>query len=247
MAHVIFAVDDLERAPNQGSIKLMLESALDLIRDKRCSFILTGRTLTILEDVYASGLDIFNEIIPLQPLSPEELRLIATRTLDLVRYKPDETSAFPFSDEVIETIASKSFGIPRQFILICGKILKIAIEHGAEELTIDVFRQSFEYLQEEIAERDVPPDIRRIIYLGLQQGGFSVSKNADLDQVFNIIGITTRKQFVDFADNLVHQDLLQRITDDRGEILYRLAPGVEKLAQSGAILEGGSAKTSSAP
>ncbi len=203
---VIFAVDDLERVPNQGSIKLMLESALDLIRDKRCAFILTGRTLTILEDVYASGLDIFNEVIPLQPLSSEELRLI-----------------------------------------ICGKILKIAIEHGAEELTRDVFERSFEYLQDEIAAKDVPPDIRRIIYLGLQQGGFSVAKDADLDQVFNIIGIATRKQFVDFADNLVQQDLLQRITDERGEILYRLAPGVEKLAQSGASLEGGSANSSNTP
>jgi Cdc6-like AAA superfamily ATPase len=49
---VIFAVDDLERASNQGSIKAMLESTLDLIRDGRSSFILTGRTLTILEDVY---------------------------------------------------------------------------------------------------------------------------------------------------------------------------------------------------
>ncbi|GAC1355971.1 MAG: hypothetical protein NVSMB38_36940 [Ktedonobacteraceae bacterium] len=197
----------------------MLESTLDLIRDKRCAFILTGRTLTILEDVYASGLDIFNEVIPLQLLSCEELRLIATRTLNLVRYQPDETSTFPFSHDVIETIASKSFGIPRQFILICGKILKIAIEHGAEELTRDVFECSFEYLQDEIAKKDVPPAIRRIIYLGLQQGGFSVAKDADLDQVFNILGIATRKQFVDFADNLVQQDLLQRITDERGEIL----------------------------
>ncbi|OPY77959.1 MAG: hypothetical protein A4E65_02493 [Syntrophorhabdus sp. PtaU1.Bin153] len=58
---IIFAVDDLERVRNQTSIKVMLESTLDLIRDKRCSFILTGRTLTILEDIYASGLDIFNE------------------------------------------------------------------------------------------------------------------------------------------------------------------------------------------
>jgi Cdc6-like AAA superfamily ATPase len=241
---VIFAVDDLERVPNQGSIKLMLESSLDLIRDKRCAFILTGRTLTILEDVYASGLDIFNEVIPLQPLSSSELRLIAIRTLNLVRYQQNEISAFPFSDDAIETIASRSFGIPRSFILECGKILKIAIELGAEELTRDVFEQIFELLQDEIARKDVPPDIRRIIYLGLQQGGFSVSKDADLDQVFSILGIATRRQFVDFADNLVQQDLLQRITDERGEILYRLAPGVEKLAQSGALLVDGSTNSS---
>lgn len=44
------------------------------------------------------------------------------------------------------------------------------------------------------------------------------------------------RQFIDFAENLVQQDVLQRFTDHRGEVLYRLAPGVEKLAQSGAEL-----------
>lgn len=230
---VIFAVDDLERAPNQGSIKTMLESTLDLVRDGRCSFILTGRTLTILEDVYASGLDIFNETIPLKPLSPQELRLIAIRTLNLVRSHPDEQSVSPFTDEAIETMTSKSFGIPRQFVLLCGKILKIAIEKGVEKIDLDAFQESFEQLQDEVAEREVPPDIRRILYLGLQQGGFSISKDAELDQVFDVLGVTTLRQFVDFADNLVQQDLLQRFTDHRGEVLYRLAPEVEKLAQSG--------------
>jgi len=233
---VVFAVDDLERVHNQSSIKTMLESTLDLIRDKRCSFILTGRTLTILEDVYASGLDIFNETIPLKPLSPQELRLIAIRTLNLVRHSPSEISVLPFTDDVIEIIASKSFGIPRQFVLLCGRILKIAIENGAEKLNTDVFQRSFEQLQDEIAEKEVPPDIRRILYLGLQQGGFSISKDADLDQVFDVLGITTLRQFVDFADNLVQQDLLQRFTDHRGEVLYRLVPEVEKLAQRGAEL-----------
>lgn len=230
---VIFAVDDLERVPNQGNIKVMLESTLDLLRDKRCSFILTGRTLTILEDVYASGLDIFNETIPLKPLSAQELRLIAVRTLNLVRRHADEQSVQPFTDEVLEIMASKSFGIPRQFVLLCGKILKIAIENNTEQLNLSAFQKSFEQLQEEVAERDVPPDIRRILYLGLQQGGFSISKDAELDQVFDVLGVTTLRQFVDFADNLVQQDLLQRFTDHRGEVLYRLAPGVERLAQTG--------------
>lgn len=233
---VVFAVDDLDRPNNQGSIKTMLESTLDLIRDGRCSFILTGRTLTILEDVYASGLDIFNETIPLKPLSPQELRQIAIRTLNLVRDHPDEQSVSPFTDEAIETITSKSFGIPRQFVLLCGKILKIAIEQGVEQIDMDAFQNSFEQLQDEVAEREVPPDIRRILYLGLQQGGFSISKDAELDQIFDVLGITTLRQFVDFADNLVQQDLLQRFTDHRGEVLYRLAPEVEKLAQSGSEL-----------
>lgn len=233
---VIIAVDDIERCPNQGTIKTMLESTLDLIRDKRCAFILTGRTLTILEDVYATGHDIFNETIPLKPLSPDQLRLIAIRTLNLVRHYPDETSVHPFTDEVLDVIASKSFGIPRQFILLCGKMLKLAIESGDQELTPQVFEELFEQYQDELADSDIPPDIRRILYLGLQQGGFSISKHAELDQVFEILGITTLRQFVDFADNLVQRDLLQRFKDDRGEVLYRLVPGVEKLAASGAEL-----------
>lgn len=233
---VIIAIDDMERCPNQGTIKAMLESSLDLIRDKRCAFILTGRTLTILEDVYASGLDIFNETIPLKPLSSHQLRLIAIRTLNLVRHHPDETSVCPFTNEVIEAIASKSFGIPRQFILLCGKMLKLAIESGDQELTPQVFEKLFEQYQDELADSDIPSDIRRILYLGLQQGGFSVSKHAELDYVFDVLGITTLRQFIDFADNLVQQDLLQRFKDDRGEVLYRLVPGVEKLAASGGEL-----------
>lgn len=231
---VVIAVDDLERAQNQGNIKSMLESSLDLIRDNRCGFIFTGRTLTIIEDVYATGLDLFNETIPLKPLSFEELRLITVRTLNLVRITPDDHSVHPFTEEVIQIITSKSYGIPRQYILICGKVLKIAVESGAENLDDSVFRESFEKLQDHIAQQEVLPDIRRILYLGLQKGGFSISKDADLDEVFDIIGITTFNQFIDFADNLVQQDLLQRISDERGEILYRIAPGVEKLAQSGA-------------
>ncbi len=184
---VIIAVDDIERCPNQGTIKTMLESTLDLIRDKRCAFILTGRTLTILEDVYATGHDIFNETIPLKPLSPDQLRLIAIRTLNLVRHYPDETSVHPFTDEVLDVIASKSFGIPRQFILLCGKMLKLAIESGDQELTPQVFEELFEQYQDELADSDIPPDIRRILYLGLQQGGFSISKHAELDQVFEIL------------------------------------------------------------
>jgi hypothetical protein len=153
-----------------------------------------------------------------------------------VRDHPDEQSVSPFTDEAIETITSKSFGIPRQFVLLCGKILKIAIEQGVEQIDMDAFQNSFEQLQDEVAEREVPPDIRRILYLGLQQGGFSISKDAELDQIFDALGITTLRQFVDFADNLVQQDLLQRFTDHRGEVLYRLAPEVEKLAQSGSEL-----------
>ncbi len=234
---VIIAIDDLERNPHQGSVKQMLESTLDLIRDNRCSFILTGRTLTIVEDIYASGLDIFNMTISLQPLAPSDLRLLAERNLNSVRVTPAEGSVFPFSDQAMEKIVVKSSGIPRQFVLLCGKILKIAIQHGEGELTLGVFDKFFDQYQDMVANSDVPPEILRVLYLGLQQGGFSIAKNADLEEVFGILGISSLKQFVDFADNLVQQDLLQRFAGDRGEILYRLAPGVEKLANSGARVE----------
>lgn len=230
---VIVAVDDIERCPNQGSIKTLFESSLDLLRDRRCAFILTGRTLTILEDVYASGLDVFNETISLKPLSLDQLRLIAIRTLNVVRLHPNNDTTYPFAEESINAIASKSFGIPRQFVLLCGRLLKLAVETGDPELTLPVFARLFEQYQDEVAAQEVPADIRRILYLGLQQGGFSITKDADMDLVFEVLGVTTLRQFVDFADNLVQQDLLQRFKDDRGEVLYRLAPGVEKLAASG--------------
>ncbi|MBN8656501.1 MAG: ATP-binding protein [Anaerolineae bacterium] len=232
---VVIAIDDLERAPNQHSIKAMLESSLDLLRDHNSSFILTGRTLTILEDVYASasGLNIFNTTIPLKPLTPEQLRQVAVNTLNVVREANDYQSVDPFTDEVIRTISSRSFGIPRQFMVLCSKILDIAIEKGTEKLDSEAFEIGFAKFQDELAQREVPPDIRRVLYLGLQQGGFSIAKDADLDKVFEVLGVTTLRQFVDFADNLVHQDMLQRFTDSRGEVLYRLVPGIEKLAMSG--------------
>lgn len=230
---VVVALDDIERCSNQGNIKTMLYSSLDLIRDSRCAFVLTGRTLTIMEDAYSSGLDIFNETISLKPLTHEQLRSIAVKTLNLVREHPDETSTHPLSDEAVEAIASKSFGIPRRFVLLCEKMLKMALEAGIAVLNQDAFGELFEHYQDELAESDVPPDIRRILYLGLQQGGFSISKDADLDQVFDILGISTMTQFVEFADDLVQQELLQRTKDNRGEILYRLVAGVEKLASSG--------------
>lgn len=232
---VVIAIDDLERAPNQHSIKAMLESSLDLLRDHNCSFILTGRTLTILEDVYASaaGLNIFNTSIPLKPLSPEQLREIAVNTLNVVRENTHPVSVEPFTDEVISTISSRSFGIPRQFMVLCSKILDIAIERGTEKLDSEAFEMGFAKFQDELAQKEVPPDIRRVLYLGLQQGGFSIAKDAELDKVFEVLGVATLRQFVDFADNLVHQELLQRFTDPRGEVFYRLVPGIEKLAMSG--------------
>ena len=233
--HVVIAVDDLDKCGNQGSIKAMFESTLDLLRDSRCGFILTGRRLTILQDVYHSsaGLDIYNREIPMEPLSSDELRLIAVRTLNLVRRHPDEGSPHPFTESVIEMMASKAFGIPRQFTLLCGAIVRLAFLNDESEITPEVFQRLFEKHQDEINGSEVSPDIRRILYLGLEQGGFSISKNADLDEVFKIIGITTLGQFVDFADNLVQLDLLQRLTDDRGEVLYRLASSAGKLALSG--------------
>jgi Cdc6-like AAA superfamily ATPase len=232
---VVIAIDDLERAPNQHSIKAMLESSLDLLRDHNSSFILTGRTLTILEDVYASasGLNIFNTTIPLKPLTPEQLRQVAVNTFNVVRENTDSFSVHPFTDDVINTISSRSFGIPRQFVVLCSKILDIAIEKGTLKLDSEAFELGFSKFQDELAQKEVPPDIRRVLYLGLQQGGFSIAKDADLDKVFEVLGVTTLRQFVDFADNLVHQEMLQRFTDSRGEILYRLVPGIEKLAMSG--------------
>jgi len=232
---VIIAIDDLERAQNQHSIKAMLEASLDLIRDHRCSFILTGRTLTILEDVYASasGLNMFNATIPLKPLDEKQLRQIAIKTLNLVREESNEKSIAPFTKNVLDTILSKSFGIPRQFVLLCSRVLDMAVEVGASKLNSDVFEQAFSKLQDELAQKEVPPDIRRVLYLGLQQGGFSISRDANLDEIFKILGITTIRQFVDFADKLVIQELLQKFTDRQGEVYYRLAPATEKLAQSG--------------
>jgi hypothetical protein len=121
-----------------------------------------------------------------------------------------------------------------QFVLLCGRILKMACRGQEKILTKEAFQRTFELVKDEVARGEVPPDVRRVLYLGLQKGGFSMSKEADLDDVFNLLGITTLRQFVDFADNLVHQDILQRTNDEFGEILYRLAPHVEKLAQSGA-------------
>lgn len=168
----------------------MLKSSLDLLRDHNSSFILTGRTLTILEDVYASasGLNIFNTTIPLKPLTAEQLRQVAVNTLNVVRKSNEYQSVDPFTDEVIKQFHPDRFEIPRQFMVLCSKILDIAIEKGTEKLNSEAFELGAAKFQDELAQKEVPPDIRKVLYLGLQQGGFSIAKDADLDKVFEVLG-----------------------------------------------------------
>ncbi len=235
-SRAVVAVDDLDRNKNQGDVIEMFESSLDLIRDGRISFMLSGRKLTLQQDVLLSapGLDVYNLALSIEPLMPTELCDIAIRTMNLVRASPSEAETLPFTREVLEAIAEKSDGIPRFFLLLCGATLRFAFIHGDKEITPAIFEERFAEYQEEIATWEVTRETRQALFLGLRNEGLTVAKDESLDEVLDVLGVSTLREFVELAEDLVQQDLLKRSVDERSETIYKVAPGAEKLAESGA-------------
>jgi hypothetical protein len=78
---VVVAIDDLDKIVDQKAVREMLHDVLGLLRDERCAFVLTGRPITIFEDLDLMSLRVVSEIFSLQLLTREQLREIAVRQL----------------------------------------------------------------------------------------------------------------------------------------------------------------------
>ena len=90
--HVVIAIDDLDKTDPQPDefirVRGLFDGALPILRSDKCAFILTGRTLTVAQDIYGSILGIFNRQLQLQVLKPEELHEICTVHEHLEQFRP---------------------------------------------------------------------------------------------------------------------------------------------------------------
>ncbi len=206
---LIIAIDDLDKkSPNQ--VKVMLDEALSMIRDKRISFLMTGRTLSISEDIYSSILGIQTETIILKEFDTDKLKVMARSYMNVARTN-NKTDFFPFDEEVIELIATKSLGIARQFMVVAERILFIAIRHEINKIDVASFEKCFSEVQNEVSLK-LSPHMRHILYLAKQPSGLSEDiSDSKLDE----LNVKTYIELLPELNELVQKDLLVKLDDGR--------------------------------
>jgi Cdc6-like AAA superfamily ATPase len=235
-SRIAIAIDDLDKVENQRQVQQMLRECLGLLRDQRCAFVLTGRAITLFEDLEVATLGIASEILPLPPLSEDELKEIVVRQLNTARPKSRD-DPFPFTQDVLDEIARRSLGFPRTLNRLCLKVLQVAQRRQYKTVGAEEFEECYKELQSDISIQ-VPPEVKRILYFALQRGGIPITKDAPLDDLMTAVGVSTLTELVPYLNTLVRADLLTR--DDRtGLPIYKLSPGAEQAAQEGALPKGG--------
>ncbi len=229
--HVVIAVDDLDKTdPHPDKflqVRTMFDGALPLLRNDKCAFILTGRTLTVAQDIYGAILGIFHHQLQLPVLKPEELREIAIKTLNLARQE-ERADAYPFSDEAIAEIAAKSYGIPRQFNLNCADVLEAAVRLGYETLDAEAFARCFADVQATISA-DVEAQVRQLLHIAQKHGGFSQDNRKPLDELGwgDFIEVLPLLQYLEHWDLMVRQDYaggMHFVVSARAEKAAQLPP-----------------------
>lgn len=230
-------MDDLDKTdPNPDKflqVRTMFDGALPLLRSDKCAFILTGRTLTVAQDIYGAILGIFHRQLQLPVLKPEELREIAIKTLNLAR-REERPDAYPFSDESIAEIVAKSYGIPRQFNLNCADVLEAAVRLGYEALDAAAFAHCFADVQATISA-DVEVQVRQLLYIAQKHGGFSQDNRKALDE----LGWGDFVEVLPLLDYMVQRDLMVR-QDYAGGMRFIVSARAEKAAQESSLTAQGS-------
>ena len=102
---VLVAVDDLDKR-EPLVVQSILDDAADLLRrgQGRRGFLLTGRSISALQDVSAHMLGLFSETITLPRMSSDELHHVAVNYLNTARERPSPRLT-PFVPQVISQIA----------------------------------------------------------------------------------------------------------------------------------------------
>ena len=179
---------------------------------------MTGRFTSALRDVSGQMLGLFSETITLPRMSADELHHIAINYLNTARRRPSG-QVTPFTPAVISQIAEYAHCIPRQFNLICEKVMRRGAMRGVEQIDEQTFLQLWHMVQEEFV-LELTPDIRRLLYVARRQGGLSADiDDAALDQ----LGVET---FV---------ELLPMLRSLEGDLLIRTEEG--KLLPSALVPE----------
>lgn len=234
---LVIAVDDLDKArpENVRLVQTMLQGALPLLRSDKCAFILTGLTLPLAHmaafDLYGSMLGLFDEAIQLNVLSPDELRTIAVKTLNLVR-RQERDDSYPFDGEAIAEAATRSHGIPRLFNVICARVLEQAALHEIEVIDQDTFSACYEAVQIGVSA-EVTPQMRSVLAIASRTpGGFSPEMP---DGVLDELGFTTFVELMPLAEYLVANDLMIR-QEYEGGVRYIVADLASRAATQGIVL-----------
>lgn len=206
--HVIIAIDDLDKTDPHPEefvkVRSLFDGALPILRSDKCAFILTGRTLTVAQDIYASILGIFHRQIQLPVFKVEELYEIAVKTFNLVRRR-ERSDAYPFNNEAINLLATASYGIPRQFNMNCADVLEAAVRLGYEELHGLAFERCFEDVQNNVSA-NVDAQVRQLLYIAQKHGGFSQDNRKALDE----LGWGDFIEVLPMLEYIAQQDLLAR-------------------------------------
>jgi len=180
---VIVAIDDLDKK-SPRAVQDILDDAADLLRrgQGKRGFLLTGRFTSTVQDVSEQMLGLFSETITLPRMTPDELYHIAVNYLNLARQRPSG-EVFPFTPDVISQIADYAFCIPRQFNLICEKVMRRGATHDVERIDPPAFASLWQMVQQEFA-RELTPEVRRLLYIARRSGGLSANiDDGTLDQL----------------------------------------------------------------
>jgi type II secretory pathway predicted ATPase ExeA len=216
---IIIAVDDLDKK-TPLAVQGIIDDATDLLRrgEGKRGFLLTGRFTSALRDISGQMLGLFSETITLPRMSADELHHIAVNYLNTARQRPSG-QVTPFTPAVISQIAEYAHCIPRQFNLICEKVMRRGAMRGVEQIDEQTFLQLWHMVQEEFV-LELTPDIRRLLYVARRQEGLSADiDDAALDQ----LGVET---FV---------ELLPMLRSLEGDLLIRTEEG--KLLPSALVPE----------
>ncbi len=173
---VIIAIDDLDKKTPRA-VQEILDDATDLLRggEGRRGFLLTGRYISTVQNISDLMLGLFSETITLSRMTADELHHIAVNYLNTARQRPSEETS-PFTAEVIARIAEYAYYIPRQFNLICERVMR----RGAMDGVARIDGTTFPYLWHKVREEfslELTPEIRRLLYVARRQGGL----RADMD------------------------------------------------------------------
>ena len=208
---VIIAVDDLDKKMPRA-VQEILYDATDLLRrgEGKRGFLLTGgRFTSALQDVSRQMLGLFSETIKLPRMSADELYHIAVNYLNTARKRPSGEVA-PFTPEIISQIAEYAYHIPRQFNMICDKVMRRGAMNGVEQIDEQAFPALWRMVQDEFA-LELTPDIRRLLYVARRSGGLAVDiDDATLEQ----LGVETFVELLPVLKSL-EGDLLIRQEDGR--------------------------------
>ena len=213
---VSVAVDDLDKKIPRA-VHDILDDATDLLRrgQGKRGFLLTGRftsakqTASTLQDISEQVLGLFSETIVLPRMSADELHHIAVNYLNTARERPSG-EVTPFTPEVVSQIAEYAYRIPRQFNLICEKVMRRGAMNGVKWIDEQTFPALWRMVQDEFA-LGITPDIRRLLYVARRSGGLSADvDDATLEQ----LGVETLVELLPMLRSL-EGDWLVRQEDGR--------------------------------